>query len=175
MAGFNLPAQERTRQGIELVVRQALTTLRSVLPAKITELNDFYGDDVRLAVPRDDAWYDWYCPPIFVSSYPAISVFPQDSKQTQHVIHDEYSITHPWIVDVAIKGLNARDLTLQLMRYDLAIFEILGDSKVLDAGHTSWQETSRTRPRMAPGGGQLNSKRDKEPAAYKMHSRGDPT
>jgi hypothetical protein len=148
--GFN--SQPGPRIGIGTVLAQALHVIEEYLPSEIATVNAYYPEAPSIVMPESASIYTYMTYPKYVTSYPAIMLVPAQTRGIRHGIaaphQDEYNLARSWIVDVLEQGSDWGDITARLMLWEIAIFELIGDTDSLDCGHTEFQESDWTQPRM---------------------------
>lgn len=113
--------------GIEAVIDAVQDVLKAALPDKLAALNAEYDDAYALADIADSSWYDCV-PDLHAASfeYPAVVILDEeDAALSEQSNFDLYVARYQIIVDVLVRGQDARELTRKLWRYERAIKEIL--------------------------------------------------
>lgn len=153
MTGFN--QQPGPRIGIVTVLQEALYVVQNSLPAEIATVNAWALDNgitQQIAMPAAESVFTWMTYPKFVNSYPALMLVPYQTKSLDHSVaaphQDEYSLDRSWAIDVLEQGSDWGDITARLELWELAIFEVFADTDCLPCGHTLYQGSDWTQPRM---------------------------
>ena len=137
------------------MLAQALEVIQDKLPAEVETINAWatsQGCPYQITMPTADCIYSLMTFPHFFAGYPAIALCPGDQAPNgpegiaaPHQV--EYKLGRQWVCDVLEVGEDWVELSAKLSLWDMAIFEVLGDTDCLDCGHTLYQGSAWQRPR----------------------------
>ena len=151
--GFN--TQPGPRIGVVTVLQEALAVVHASLPGQIDTINAWaldQGKTQQIVMPADTSLFAWMTYPKYVDSYPALMLVPYQTRSIMHSIaaphQDEYTLAITWAIDVLEQGSDWGDITARLELWELAIFELFGDTDCLDCGHTIFEGADWNQPRM---------------------------